>query len=1120
MTECPHLKLLGVPALTDGYGEALKLRTRKQLGLLIYLSFEARLQPVTRDKLADLIWPDSANPLHSLSQALTEIRNKVGSDAFVADRMQLRLQVDIATDLDLYNLESLPSHLPTPLEGLETCGGPHFARWVETKRDCVLSQLEATLKARLVEDRAHGRVQAVRERAEQLYSIDPYNEDAVQALIGDRVDSGNWAGALRLFQKHLDVSKTDLGREPSTETLASLRRIERRVLEHPQDRNSIKGASRPQKSKPQLCIGREAQLAHCESLAKEVFATRELRSCVIRGPDGVGKTTVLRRFVVTTATGGTPAYLVTCQKIGQSIPFAAVSDLLEQMSRDPSLSATDSMWLAEASRVAPGIKAAYPGIPDPPVTPPEFVRVRLGEAIKRMLEAVADSGPVMLAFDDLHYMDPASREVLHMLARKLHGTPAILMAAVRCSESIHGLGSGEGIDGILWQDTIDLRPLDDVQTTELISALSRSDDPVNEAVLQKILELAEGSPLVTEMLVSDWNKSGAESLVMVNVRGEEDNMTWCPPDTMRSAFARQYDGLSKCAQRLAHLLATAGRRVSIEDTRRLLAVPSETLGAAVFTLIERGIVRLEGNALGFKNDLHRAFVYSTLPQETRRYQHAHLAQHLSAAKDQGEFQHALEASHHFLKAGWIDEATNFACLGADRAITCGAPKEAVKSLEAVCGIRSGDPDNEIAILLARAYSAQGSYKQSKSTLQSILSIEATNTQAARAAHLWAEALHRGRLADDDDTLMAAAKHAVAAATNIGDQRLMMKTQQIAAEVAYEAGRWDVLENIETDCANLARETNDTEVGGLADLTLGYCRLVSGDPRIAAGLFSKSAKLFRSLKLDSSLHRALTGLGISESNVGHFDTAHDAFEGAAATAARSGDTVANANALQNLGSLSNELGRFAEAALYFRTAIALDTDISTSRVSTALFCNAANLSLALGNLDEASAFLVTATAAADRSQLWHHFVNVHLTGADLHLAKGENDEAWVLVKDALALTGDRYRLVPDLGQYWRLRRHYYTATGGDSSVDSSSLMKVAHVLELNAFDEWCSQNDQRTEALDELAELGLFGVLARLAAVGVRYGPMKSATAEPSGAGAVKEAFPDQQWEVIPSAVLS
>ena len=1126
MTENYRLNLLGEPYLRDGKGTVVAFRSRKHFALFVYLTREGRDVAISRKKLAELFWPnaDKRRRAQSLRQALMDIKNKLGPEVFSELQRCVRLQLRVQTELDDVKLWTPRSEVPIPLEDLETCAGGRFAHWVEVERERIVQEIRSRLTGELSEARVDGRPHDEHQHAELLYSFDPYNEIALQSLVEKHLSAGDWTGAFQLVGRHIKKAASELGPSPSAEVLASLRRFERAVLRDAVRAHAERGGA-PYTERGQLLIGRQSELGRLEALMWEVVSSRCL-TCALRGPAGIGKSAVLRHFATMCAARKAPVYLVNCQEIGQNIPFAALSDLLDQISAEPAVGGTDPIWLAEASRVAPGIRAAYPGIPAPLDTPPETVRVRLCEAIRRMLEEIAHDSPLFLVFDDMHYMDPASRDVLHLLARRLDETPTLILAAARWSRTDTSIGGGEGLKGIDWHQTIDVNPLDDTHTRELIAALAEPDRPVDDAAVAKIVELAQGNPLLIEMLVADWLKSGPNSLVMANIRGDRDHGDWRPLDTMRSALARQYAGLSDSAERLVRLLATAGRSLPLEVIPRLLALPSETVGSAVYALMERGILTLDGNAVCFKNDLHRAFVYSTLPEETRKYQHAHLAQHLSADKDRNDFQHALEASHHFLKAEWISEARELACTGAERAIIWGAPKEAQKALEAVIAVDPQSGSTPLHLYLARALAALGKYQDALDALAAWQPEYPTQNEEAFAATTRAEALHRGRLADDDNELANAVRFAFDAAVNINDQRLIMAARQIAAEVAYEAGDWEGLQKIEQECTTLGRTANDKEVRGLAHLTLGYCRLVSGDPHVAADLFSHSVESFQTIKLDSKLHRALTGLGISTSSVGVYGKAIQAFKAAAAAAARAGDSVANANALLNLGSLSNDLGRFSQAAGYFSAAIDLDRSVSTSRVSTAIYCNAANLSLTIGNFGEADAFLDAATEAAQRSQLWQHFVNVRLTGADLHLAKGAPDAAWALVKEALVQTGERHRLVPDLGQYWRLRRHYFLITGDDCArpTEVPKLTTLAHQLEFQAFEEGYPFEEQKqgesTPALTQLVQFGLFGVLAKLAAVGIRYGPLESLPDVVSGARAIVEAFPDQGWETIPAAVLT
>jgi hypothetical protein len=190
----------------------------------------------------------------------------------------------------------------------------------------------------------------------------------------------------------------------------------------------------------------------------------------------------------------------------------------------------------------------------------------------------------------------------------------------------------------------------------------------------------------------------------------------------------------------------------------------------------------------------------------------------------------------------------------------------------------------------------------------------------------------------------------------------------------------------------------------------------------------------------------------------------------------------------------------------------------------LNCNAANLAIAIGNHDEAEALLIKANAAAEMSGLWHHSVSVRLTQADLHLARGESQLAWPLVQEAIAKAGSRERLVPDHGQYWRLRHHHAFISGEDPpTVPNYERMALAHSLELRALvDSVAAEatgSNYRPSAILELVEHGLYGVVARLFAVGIKQGLMQNVPGETSGASAVVNAYPNRKWEEIPSAVL-
>src|SRR6185503_2948670 len=109
----------------------------------------------------------------------------------------------------------------------------------------------------------------------------------------------------------------------------------------------------------------------------------------------------------------------------------------------------------------------YPGIPEPPTVPAEAIKLRLAEALYRMLEAVSDDGPFVLAFDDVQHMDTASREVLHLLARQLEARPALIVGTWRTSAAD---GGATAIGPVRWGHLLDVRPLENAEVRRVIAS--------------------------------------------------------------------------------------------------------------------------------------------------------------------------------------------------------------------------------------------------------------------------------------------------------------------------------------------------------------------------------------------------------------------------------------------------------------------------------------------------------------------------------------------------------------------------------------------------------------------------------------------------------------------------
>src|SRR2546430_384416 len=170
----------------------------------------------------------------------------------------------------------------------------------------------------------------------------------------------------------------------------------------------------------------------------------------------------------------------------------------------------------------------YPGIPPAPDAPTDSIRLRVAEAVMRMMEAVADDGPVLLAFDDLQFLDPASREVLFLMTRRLDQLPTLIVAGARAGETESG-PEQTGPGGLVWEETIHLQPLDRSQVLKLIRDLSPDAEDVSSPIRETIVRLAQGNPYHIEMLLADWRTHKAKSLVAAESSGGTQAGPCAPP---------------------------------------------------------------------------------------------------------------------------------------------------------------------------------------------------------------------------------------------------------------------------------------------------------------------------------------------------------------------------------------------------------------------------------------------------------------------------------------------------------------------------------------------------------------------------------------------------------------
>jgi predicted ATPase len=181
--------------------------------------------------------------------------------------------------------------------------------------------------------------------------------------------------------------------------------------------------------RPVPFVGREQQL---QFLDGELERAQTLgRVALMVGEPGIGKSRLLnelgrrnsRRVTVLSARGS---------PVSTAIPFSVFVEAIESHLRrlDPAeVLELGGRRLVDLKEIFPSIAVALETTHDPIPS-----RLRILEAIRSLLEALAASRPVILAIDDLHQADPSSWECLNYLSRNPPAARVLIVAAVRSEE--------------------------------------------------------------------------------------------------------------------------------------------------------------------------------------------------------------------------------------------------------------------------------------------------------------------------------------------------------------------------------------------------------------------------------------------------------------------------------------------------------------------------------------------------------------------------------------------------------------------------------------------------------------------------------------------------------------
>ncbi len=406
----------------------------------------------------------------------------------------------------------------------------------------------------------------------------------------------------------------------------------------------------------------------------------------VTGEPGIGKTTLVETFANTLpASDGVLIGLGQCiEQFGSGEAYLPILDVLERLCTLPS----GSEALDRLRHFAPSWLVNLPALVNPEERG-ELARQTLGTTPERRLREIATffedlskSRTVVLALEDLHWIDPSTLALISFLARRREAARLMLIGTYREDEVERSNHPLKNIKAELqlhrYCTHLRLKLLDQPAVGEYLAARFET-DTVPKMVLSTVYRRSEGNPLfmvnVTDYLLArDAIARENGSLKLVNT-SERDAV----PETIRDLIERQIAALSIDDQELLETASVAGTTFSVAVIARVLGRPREEVENRYRDLAKRGHylqyagLRIRPNGHGtprysFVHALYQNVIYDRIDEAKRRQLHQAIGGRTEAAYEGVTDQVVAELALHFDRAGDYDRAVKYLLAAAQMAL--------------------------------------------------------------------------------------------------------------------------------------------------------------------------------------------------------------------------------------------------------------------------------------------------------------------------------------------------------------------------------------------------------------------------------------------------------------------
>ena len=345
-------------------------------------------------------------------------------------------------------------------------------------------------------------------------------------------------------------------------------------------------------------VGREAEGRQLHDALK-LAGQGHPQVVLVAGDAGIGKTTLVADVEQRATELGFATVRGQCLDIQAEIPLApAVAAVRVLLAR-----VDDVEHRPHARRMQQLLDPATPQVED----------VRLLDDLRLAFLEAAAAGPILVVFEDLHWADSSTRDLITTLAGTASGR--LLLVLTFRSDELHRRHPLRTALAELRRSgsvrAVDLGPLSRQDVALLMAG--RSGAVPRAPVLSSMLQRSEGNPLYVEELLAAEEVAGTSRL----------------PEHLADLLLARVDRLADETRRLLRVASTDGTRLDAEVLIQVAESRREDVEASLREAVDANVLRLRADHLEFRHGLIREAVYDDLLPDERTRTHASVAEVLS-----------------------------------------------------------------------------------------------------------------------------------------------------------------------------------------------------------------------------------------------------------------------------------------------------------------------------------------------------------------------------------------------------------------------------------------------------------------------------------------------------------